>query len=171
MNYKDIPEGEFTARVVSARTGKSAQKQTPYVEITWVIPSLEEVTIRSTHYVTKATIPYFLPLMASLSWNNDEQFREGSLDKDKMMTLVIQREWGSDNIERPKVQYVNDPDAPFAFEQESDPTALVGMNLKAEMAAFKNGERTKPKPKPKPQVEKDAYDPASHFDSSEEIPF
>ena len=136
MGYLDIDEGTYKAQAIGMKAGKSSQKQTPYIEIEFMLPDLNE-KLRYTGYVTEKTEERTMDVLAIFNWNYDNNFGPGSFDMNKVVDIVVKRELGTDGITRPRIQYVNDPAKPRMGGVQNDKSALAGLNLKAKMEARK----------------------------------
>lgn len=145
MGYLDVQAGRYQAQAIGMKAGKSSQKQTPYIEVEFLLTELNE-KLRYTGYLTEKTEDRTMDVMDTLGWSGDTKFGPGSFDTHKVVELVVSREMGQDGVERPRVQYVNDPAKPRAQGVESDESALAGLNLKAKMAARKAQAKTQQPP-------------------------
>jgi hypothetical protein len=150
MKYDEVPSGRYDARPLRARSALSTQKQTPYFEVEFHIVEVD-ATLRWQGYLTDKTKARTLDAMALIDWNGDVDFKDGSINTGKDVSITVIREMGTDGKERPRVQWVNAIGGGSKFEG-LEPTeaksVFAQLNLKAEMAEARKRVGGGPAPKP-----------------------
>jgi hypothetical protein len=148
MRYDEVLAGRYNARALRARSGVSLKKQTPYIEVEFHVSSLD-VTLRWTGYLTEKTIDKTLEVMQLLEWNDDHEFKDGSINTNKDVVIVVTREVGTDGKERPRIQWVNAPGGQKweGLEPSESKSAFEKLDLKARMAELRAREPKRAAPK------------------------
>lgn len=153
MSYKP---GTYDAVAVGGQVSKSAEKGTPFIEVTFKFDHEgTESTIRWRGYTTEKAKPFTLATLATLGFNG-KTGPDGSINADAFTDaaaeLVLAEENYTDRDGNPKtttkVQYVNSPGAGGA-KSVGSAQAVLGFDLVKEMkiAAAEAGKKPTTNPK------------------------